>query len=120
MVWDIILDSLIDTAKVLPVIFLVYVLIEFIESREGKLKTLGKAFSGRFAPLFGAGMGIVPQCGFSVVATELFQGGYIYIGTLIAVYLATSDEALPIMFSRAVTQPTLWVSLLLLIAVKFV
>ena len=120
MIWDILLDSLIDTAKVLPIIFVVYVLIEFIESREGRYGKLEKAFSGRLAPLYGAGIGLIPQCGFSVVATKLFQDEYIYMGTLIAVYLATSDEALPIMFSRAVTEPTLWISLLIILAIKFV
>ena len=78
------------------------------------------AFSGRFSPVFGAGIGMIPQCGFSVVATRLYQDGYIYVGTLIAVYLATSDEAIPIMFSRAVTEPSLWLSLALIIATKFV
>ena len=117
---EILLDSLIDTAKVLPVIFLVYVLIEFIESREGSSERLEKAFSGRLSPLFGAGIGLIPQCGFSVVATRLFQDGYIYVGTLVAVYLATSDEAVPIMFSRAVSEPSLWLSLALIVVVKFV
>ena len=117
---DILLDSLIDTAKVFPIIFLVYVLIEFIESREGTSERLEHAFSGRLSPLFGAGIGMIPQCGFSVVATRLFQDGYIYVGTLVAVYLATSDEAIPIMFSRAVTEPTLWLSLAVMMATKFV
>ena len=120
MVWEILLDALLDTLKVLPVIFIVYVLIEFIETREGSFIKLERAFSGRLAPLYGAGIGIVPQCGFSVVATRLFQDGFIYIGTLIAVYLATSDEALPIMFSRAVVEPRLWLSLGLIVGIKFV
>lgn len=119
MVWDILLDATLDTLKVLPVIFIVYVLIEFIETREGSFNKMKRAFSGKFAPLCGAGIGIIPQCGFSVVATRLFQDGYIYIGTLIAVYLATSDEAIPIMFSRAVVEPKLWLSLLLIITIKF-
>ena len=120
MFWDILKDSLIDTLKVLPVIFIVYVLIEFIETREGKYGKLEKAFSGKLAPVYGAGIGVIPQCGFSVVATRLFQDGYIYAGTLIAVYLATSDEALPIMFSRAVVSPSLWLPLLLIVSIKFV
>ena len=118
--FEILLDSLLDTLKILPVIFVVYVLIEFIETREGSFKKLEKAFSSRFSVLFGAGIGVVPQCGFSVVATRLFQDGYIYIGTLIAVYLATSDEAVPIMFSRAVVRPELWIPLVLIIAIKVV
>ena len=120
MFGEILLDSLIDTLKVLPIVFVVYVLIEFIESREGSAEKLERAFSGRFSPLFGAGIGMIPQCGFSVVATRLYQDGYIYVGTLIAVYLATSDEAIPILFSRAVTEPSLWLSLGIMIATKFV
>ena len=120
MFFVIILDSLLDTLKILPVILVVYVLIEFIETREGSYKKLEKIFSGRFSPLYAAGIGVVPQCGFSVVATRLFQDGYIYIGTLIAVYLATSDEAVPIMFSRAVVEPKLWIPLALIISIKVV
>lgn len=120
MIWEVLLDAFSDTLKILPVIFIVYLLIEFIETREGSYKKLEKAFSGRFAPLYGAGIGIIPQCGFSVVATRLFQDGFIYVGTLVAVYLATSDEAIPIMFSRAIVSPALWLPLALLVAIKVV
>lgn len=117
---DILLDALIDSAKILPVIFLVYVLIEFLESRESTHEKMEKIFSGRFSPFFGAAVGMIPQCGFSVVATRLYQGGYILSGTLIAVYLSTSDEALPILFSRAVTEPKVFVQLGIILAIKLV
>lgn len=120
MFLDILTDTLIDTLKILPVIFIVYVLIEFIETREGSYEKLEKAFSGRFAPLVGASIGVVPQCGFSVVATKLYQDGFIFVGTLIAVYLATSDEAVPIMFSRAIVDQRLWLPLVCMVAVKVV
>ena len=115
---EILIDSLIDLAKIFPFIFLVYVFIELLESSNkvrGKMKNV---FAGRFSPLFGSAVGLIPQCGFSVVATNLYQGGYILVGTLVAVYLATSDEAIPILFSRAITDPTIWGKLGLLLAVK--
>ena len=117
---DILLDALIDSAKILPVIFLVYVLIEFLESRESTHERMEKIFSNRFSPFFGAAVGIIPQCGFSVVATKLYQGGYILTGTLVAVYLSTSDEAWPILFSRAVTEPKVFVWLGVIMAIKLV
>ena len=120
VILDIILDSLLDSLKILPVIFLVYVLIEFLESRESTHERMEKIFVSRFSPFFGAAVGVIPQCGFSVVATKLYQGGYILAGTLIAVYLATSDEALPILFSRAITNPEVFLQLGLLISIKFV
>lgn len=110
--------AFIDTVKILPVIFIVYVLIEFIESHEsskGKFKTL---LGGRSAPFFGALIGLIPQCGFSVVATKLYQKQYILVGTLIAVYFATSDEAIPILFSLAIEDPAMWIKLALLILIK--
>ena len=117
---EVLLDSLIDSAKIFPIIFLVYVLIEFLESRESSHEKLQKIFGGRFSPFFGAAVGIIPQCGFSVVATRLYQDGFILTGTLIAVYIATSDEALPILFSEAVTNPHVFVQIGFLVAIKFV
>ena len=117
---DVLLDSLLDAAKIFPIIFLVYVLIEFLESRESSHERLQKIFGSRFSPVFGAGVGIIPQCGFSVVATRLYQDGFLLTGTLIAVYIATSDEALPILFSEAVTNPKVFIHVGLLIAIKFV
>lgn len=117
---DVFLDALLDSAKIFPVIFLVYVLIEFLESRESSHERLQRIFGSRFSPLFGAAVGVIPQCGFSVVATRLYQDGFILTGTLIAVYIATSDEALPILFSEAMTSPHVFLQMGLIIAIKFV
>lgn len=95
---EVFLDALIDTLIILPFLLAMNMLIEFVEYKtSGKT---GKALKGGFAPLIGAAVGIVPQCGFSVVATELFSKKKIAFGTLFAVYIATSDEALPIMLSN--------------------
>jgi len=117
---DVLIDALLDAAKIFPIVFLVYVLIEFLESRESSHEKLQKIFGGRFSPFFGAAVGIIPQCGFSVVATRLYQDGYILTGTLIAVYIATSDEALPILFSEAVTNPSVFLKIGMIIGIKFV
>ena len=115
---DILLDSFLDTVKILPIIFLVYLLIEFIEARESEQNNFKKLLTKKSAPLFGALIGIIPQCGFSVVATKLYQKKYVLLGTLIAVYFATSDEALPIIFSNAVQNNGLWLNFVLLVAIK--
>lgn len=116
--WDIALDSLVDAAKILPVILVIYILIELIESHGAASRKFKKLLTAKSAPLFAATIGVIPQCGFSVVATKLYQGGYILLGTLIAVYFATSDEALPILFSKAFENPSLWGKLGLLILIK--
>lgn len=89
-------DSLWDTVKVFPFIVLIYVLIEFLERRTSFTKN-HELLQGRLAPLIGTVTGIVPQCGFSVMAAKLYDKGYIRTGTLLAVFLATSDEALIIL-----------------------
>lgn len=95
---DVLLDAFLDTLKVLPFLLVMNFLIELVEYGTKGLKA-NKILKGGFAPLLGATVGIVPQCGFSVVATELYSKRKIALGTLLAVYLATSDEALPIMLS---------------------
>ena len=98
---EVLLDALLDSLKILPFLFLVYVLIEILETKtSAKLKS-GRALRGGFAPLLGAGIGLVPQCGFSVMATNLFAKGYLSVGTLLAVYISTSDEAIPILLADA-------------------
>ncbi len=119
--FDVLKEALSDSAKVLPVVFAVYVLIEIIEAHQTSKRTLERAFSNKAAPLFGALIGVIPQCGLSVVATKLYQGKYVLLGTLIAVYFATSDEAIPILFSHAINDPSVLskIGLLLLIKVSF-
>ena len=90
---EIFLDSLLDTLKVFPLILLIYILIEFLEHRTSFSEN-HKLLQGKMAPLLGTVTGIIPQCGFSVMAAKLYDRGFIRTGTLLAVFLATSDEAL--------------------------
>ncbi len=94
--------SLEHNIKLLPFLFLTYLLMEFLEHRAGhKSKNIIKA-SGNFGPLLGGVLGAAPQCGFSAAASSLYAGKVITMGTLIAIYLSTSDEMLPIFISEAV------------------
>ena len=95
---DVFLDALIDTLKILPFLLLMNFIIEIIEYKSNGLKA-HKLLNGGWAPLVGTAVGVVPQCGFSVVATELYSKRKIALGTLLAVYIVTSDEAIPIMLS---------------------
>ncbi|MGN0804487.1 MAG: putative manganese transporter [Candidatus Coproplasma sp.] len=90
---EVILDALKDTAIVFPFILIIYILIELLESGTTAEKTR-RALRGPLAPLLGSATGIIPQCGFSVMAAKLYDSGLIRTGTILAVFLATSDEAL--------------------------
>lgn len=96
--------SLLDTLKLVPFLLLTYLVMEYLEHRTGDSvqKVIRKA--GKWGPLAGGLLGAVPQCGFSAAASNLYAGRVISLGTLMAVYLSTSDEMLPIMISRQV-QP---------------
>lgn len=98
----------IETLRLLPFLFITYLVMEYIEHRtSNKVKqTIQK--SGKFGPLLGAVVGIFPQCGFSVSATNLYSARVITLGTLISVYLATSDEMLPILLTEAVPVSTIF------------
>ena len=96
---DIGLDALLDSLKVFPFLFLMYVLIEFLEHGTNITRNRN-VLRGRLAPLLGAATGIIPQCGFSVMAAKLYDKKIIRTGTLLAVFLATSDEALIILLSE--------------------
>lgn len=96
--WEIIADTLLDTLKALPFLFLVYLLLEYIGSIQKK-KSVDFASLNRLGPLLGAVAGCIPQCGFSAAAAALYNERAIKGGTLIAVFLATSDEALPVMLT---------------------
>lgn len=102
----ILLHTLLDTAKLLPFLFLTYLLMEYLEHRaDGASERLLRG-SGRVGPLVGGVIGAVPQCGFSAAASGLYAGRIITTGTLIAVYLSTSDEMLPILISEGAPIPT--------------
>lgn len=95
-----IFHSLIDTAKLLPFLFLVYLLVEYFEHKNNGILQGLFAKSKSLGPLLGAGLGTIPQCGFSVVAAALFAKRRISLGTLIAIFVATSDEAIPLMIAH--------------------
>ena len=99
MIWEVLLDSLLDTLKVLPILYLVYLLVSYLghngNNKYAKLMNRTK----RFGPIIGGMTGSLPQCGFSIVMSDLYSKRAITLGTLIAVFVATSDEALPLMIS---------------------
>lgn len=97
---DIILDTLIDGIKLLPFLFIVFFVLEYIEHKVSRKNKQIIEKSGKYGPFIGAILGMFPQCGFSVAATNLFSARVITFGTLIAIYLSTSDEMLPILLSN--------------------
>ena len=113
------LDALIDSAKLLPFLFVAYIVIEVIESFTSKKVASKNFYKGKFGPLIGSSFGMIPQCGFSVVATDLYSRQKITIGTLIAIFIATSDEALPILFGN-LNNVKIGETILILILTKFV
>ncbi len=99
---DVIIDTLIDTAKLLPFLFLSYLVMEYFEHKLGEKmqRALASGKDKWFMPVIGSLCGCVPQCGFSAASSSLYAGRVISLGTLIAIYLSTSDEMLPIMISE--------------------
>ena len=97
---QIFLDALLDSLKMIPFLFLVYVGIELIEYWFGNKIRQGIQKSGKFGPGAGALVGSFPQCGFSVISTALYTQRLLTIGTLVAVYISTSDEAIPVILSQ--------------------
>ena len=100
---EIIEDTIIDAIKLLPFLFITYLIMEYIEHKMGHKTKHAIKKSGKWGPIIGGILGAFPQCGFSVSATNLYAGRVITLGTLIAVYLSTSDEMLPIFISEAVS-----------------
>ncbi|MBR5798835.1 MAG: arsenic efflux protein [Lachnospiraceae bacterium] len=102
MIVHVLEHTIIDNLKLLPILFLTYLVMEYIEHRteEKTRETIAKA--GRFGPVPGALLGMLPQCGFSAAASNLYAGRIITLGTLFAIFLSTSDEMLPILLSEQV------------------
>ncbi len=99
---DILLDTVIDSVKLLPFLFFTYLLMELLEHKTGQRVQQCIRTAGRLGPVWGGLLGVLPQCGFSAAASSLYAGRVITVGTLFAVYLSTSDEMLPIFISEAV------------------
>jgi len=102
---DIIQDALLDTAKLIPYLFITFIIIELIEHKLDNEKILKK--SNKFGPIIGGILGALPQCGISTMASNLYANRVITIGTLIAIFLSTSDEMLPMMISRSANIKTI-------------
>lgn len=97
---EVIIDSLIDVLKLIPFLFIAFLILEYIEHKMNKKNEKLLVNNKKTGPLIGGVLGAFPQCGFSAMATKLFSSRVITLGTLIAVYLSTSDEMLPIMLSN--------------------
>ena len=113
---DALLDALIDGVKMLPFLYLAYLLIEWLERHHGENIENALAGGGRWGFLPGALLGCVPQCGFSAVASNFYASRVITPGTLLAVFIATSDEAIPLLAA----EPSQWTTLVLLIVCKII
>lgn len=111
---DIILDTLIDALKLLPFLFIAFFIIELLEHKFSNKTDKVIKNSGKYGPLLGSLLGAFPQCGFSVLATNFYITRIISLGTLISIYLSTSDEMLPILISHK----TNFTSILLIILIK--
>ena len=116
MILPIVQDTLLDALKLLPFLFVTYLIMEYIEHRTSEKSRLLMEKSGKYGPAFGGLLGVFPQCGFSTVASNLYAGRIITLGTLIAVFLSTSDEMLPVLISEQAPIGTI----LKILAVKVV
>ena len=117
MWWDVVLDALLDTLKLFPFLFLLYVLIELMEHNTG-VGRANRALSGKWAPLVGGATGLIPMCGFSVMAAKLYERRHVTLGTLLAVFIATSDEAFLVMLVSDMSWLNKLVSILSMCGVK--
>lgn len=96
----VLVHTVLETVRILPFLYLTYLLMEFLEHKSGDATERLLRRSGRVGPLLGGALGVVPQCGFSAAASGLYAGRLITVGTLLAVYLSTSDEMLPVMINN--------------------
>ena len=97
---EILEDTIIDSLRLVPFLFITYIIMELIETHAGEKTEKAIRKSGKFGPIIGALLGLVPQCGFSTVASNFYAARIITRGTLIAIFLSTSDEMLPILISK--------------------
>ena len=98
---EILIHALKDTGPIVPWILVFYVVLQLVECKVDLQKST--RFTGKMGPVIGSATGLIPQCGFSVMAAKLFERKYITLGTLFAIFFATSDEALSLC-SRRVTE----------------
>lgn len=113
MIFEALLDAVFDTLKVLPFLFAAFLTMEAIEHYSSQYSNRILAKVGKAAPLAGAFLGCIPQCGFSAAAANLYSGGLITLGTLLSVFLSTSDEAVLILMAhpgngKAIASLLIW------------
>ena len=111
-----IMDTVKDTAMMVPFLFITYLAMEWLERRTEDQSVALLSRIGKFGHVAGAAIGLIPQCGFSAAAASLYSGGVITAGTLLSVFLSTSDEMLPIFISSSVGAGTIGK----LLAAKFI
>ena len=114
--WEVLRETLLDSLITLPILLAVYFLIELIEFKWAAKLQNNRFLRGKASPVLAALVGSVPQCGFSVVAADLFARGVIPVGALLAVFIATNDEALPLL----IAHPQSWLAVVVLIVAKLV
>ena len=98
---DVIIDTILDTARLIPFLYITYLIMGILEKRASSTMRNIVRKSGKAGPILGSMLGIVPQCGFSAAASSFYAGRIITLGTLISIYLSTSDEMLPILLSES-------------------
>ncbi len=113
---EILKEAFVDSLKLLPILFLVYLLIEYLEHKNNNKAHHMFMRSKKAGPLAGGLLGCIPQCGFSVIASELYSKKVITLGTLVAIFVATSDEAIPILLA----EPGRFPQMLMLVVMKLV
>ena len=111
-----IIHCFVDSLRLVPLLFIIYLLIEYLEHKNNNFVHHLFAGTKKLGPIIGALFGTIPQCGFSVIAAELFSRRAITLGTLVAIFLATSDEAIPLMLAH----PDKIKELLTVIGFKFI
>lgn len=117
---EVINETLLDTIKLLPFLFVAFLILEYLEHKITKknIKVIKK--SGKFGPILGSILGAFPQCGFSVLATNLYAARVITLGTLISIYLSTSDEMIPLMIAQNIEISVIIKILLIKIIIGFI
>ncbi len=99
---DILVDALYETLSLFPYLYLTYLLMEYLEHQMGRRSMIYIRKAKQYGPIVGGLLGLIPQCGFSIAAANLYATGLITLGALFAVFLSTSDEMLPLLISGGI------------------
>ena len=121
---DFLKDAMIDSISLIPFLFIIFVLIEIIERYYTKKRHLFVFWIKKVGPLFGSLLASLPQCGFSVIASTVYTRRLLTRGTLVAVYLATSDEAIPVLIANPqkayIILPIILIKIIIAIIVGYI